>query len=82
MVSAAFNYVTRPAATTFVFPSVFILLLCTLYRNVLLFQDNLRTEEFPAITADTLKMEKGFVKAVKKHQKELETLRKRHLKVE
>jgi hypothetical protein len=44
-------------------------------------QDNVRTEEFPQITAETLKMEKGFCKAVKKHQKELETLRKRHLKV-
>jgi hypothetical protein len=44
-------------------------------------QDNMRTEEFPPITAESLKLEKGFCKAVKKHQKELETLRKRHLKV-
>ena len=41
----------------------------------------MKTEEFPPITAETLKMEKGFSKAVKKHQKELEALRKRHLKV-
>ena len=36
--------------------------------------------KFEAITADTLKQEKAFMKLMKKHQKELETLRKRQQK--
>ena len=36
--------------------------------------------KFEPITADSLRLEKGFAKATKKQQKELEALRKRQLK--
>ncbi|CAG7816280.1 unnamed protein product, partial [Allacma fusca] len=36
--------------------------------------------KFEPITAESLRTEKGFAKATKKQQKELEALRKRHLK--
>lgn len=36
--------------------------------------------KFEAITPETLKGEKNFCKVIKKHQKELDSLRKRHQK--
>jgi phosphatidylinositol phospholipase C beta len=45
--------------------------------NSLIFAEVLNLE---AITADTLRNEKGYAKATKKQQKELETMRKKHSK--
>jgi phosphatidylinositol phospholipase C beta len=36
--------------------------------------------KFEALTADSLRAEKGYNKATKKQQKELESMRKRHAK--
>nr|XP_040581818.1 1-phosphatidylinositol 4,5-bisphosphate phosphodiesterase-like isoform X2 [Lepeophtheirus salmonis] len=43
-------------------------------------KDEKEEMKFDPITAESLKSEKGFLKTVRKHQKELDTLRKKHIK--
>lgn len=46
----------------------------------MIFKNLLEDAKFDPITGEGLRSEKRFLKTLKKHQKELESIRKRHLK--